>query len=183
MSWHGLFGQVWHRASLIVPMLLRSALSRRTICDDCRNAFPSGQFWVHSNNCVWWDANYLHNFVVREASAAEKRNHWLKWFAKFVRRNLTGEPELFHFASNAIGRPPGAYLEENVCSTLALYTYMWVAQEKCSDKVLRDYSTMFLNYRLFYLLTCIPTFTFVPTCLLTCFTYFFKRRQLKKIVI
>ena len=75
-------------------MLLRSAMSRRTLSDDAA-AFVALQFWKHANGLIFWDLNYLHNALRQRAALKQKKTHWLLWFrGKIVKRCLASSNKL-----------------------------------------------------------------------------------------
>ena len=113
-------------------MLLRSALHRRTLSDDAA-AFVAPQFWKHANSLIFWDLNYFFNTLRQRGLLKQKRKHWLKWFSDKVAAAFPGEQQQTHITADAAALSSDV-LRANTCTTLGVYTYIWIALDICDAR-------------------------------------------------
>ena len=60
---------------------------------------------------------------------AQKRHSWLRWLSGKVAAAWPDEPQQVHMAAEQESAVSGAFLRENICTTLALYTFYWLAMD------------------------------------------------------
>ena len=107
-------------------MLLKSAVVRRTLHD---SDFIIRQCWVHDDGRIWWDLDRLHNYFLRNGAVKLKRHRWLKWLKSKLQRTYPGRVHL----GNTLENMGDNTLEANACTTLALYAFLWMAVDMCSE--------------------------------------------------
>ena len=105
------------------------ALQRRTVCGhNSDGAFVSKQFWYEQAvETVWWDLDLLYQAMRKSCNRTQKRCHWLTEFNRRVAMDMPiiNRDLPFQFwESNADDPVPPEYLNRNIASSLAVYTYL-----------------------------------------------------------
>ena len=107
-------------------MLLTSAVVRKTLHD---KDFVIRQCWVHDDGRIWWDLDRLHNYFLRDGAVRMKRDKWLKWLKSKLQCTYPGHVHLGNLETMGENT-----LRANASTTLALYAFLWMAVDMCSEK-------------------------------------------------
>ena len=134
-------------------MRLRENLQRRTVGDHENGELltPTKQFWYEQAlNTIWWDLDLLRQSERVGCNRSQKRCHWLKEFNERVAVDIPAPDgalpfQLWESSGNQVVAGETQYLNHNIASSLALYTYLARSIDRCKGETAMEFFMSSLN--------------------------------------
>ena len=123
-------GEAWQGPSS-PPMRLREGLQRRTVGHEFFTR--TQQFWYEQAcDTIWWDLNLLYQSERKDVQKLQKRCHWMTEFHSRVAVDIPVLDGALPFQLLESARGPGPeYLNHNIASSIALYSYYARSIDRC----------------------------------------------------